>query len=199
MNQLAVEFDGGRRATLKSPIFGYIHELRGRHRHDAANGVHQNADRAEDSTQDNHRRMQTRLLLGKIEEPVQAHNRNGGSSQIQETRQSRRQTRRRGEPGHGHDFAHCLERESAVQSARVKNQKILRALERVAHVYTDRHIFKNIFPTESLRLSATGLSGGRAILLGLFSSRKTADKAACFRLLWPNLKLVETQMPAYQA
>jgi hypothetical protein len=35
--------------------------------------------------------MQARLLLGKIEEPVQTNNRNGGSSQIQEPRQSRRQ------------------------------------------------------------------------------------------------------------
>jgi len=75
--------------------------------------------------------METRSLPGKIEEPVKANNRYGGSPEIQEACQSGGQTWRRGERGHGHDLPYRFERESTVQSARVENQQILCTLFRL--------------------------------------------------------------------
>src|ERR1700729_3332276 len=108
MNQIAVELHDTRGATSERVIFADIEESPSRRWLDAANGADQNADRARDSAQYNHGRMEARLLLPKIEEPVQANNRNGGPSEIQKACQPRRQTRRSREGSHGHNLPHCV-------------------------------------------------------------------------------------------
>src|ERR1700722_2573651 len=80
MNQIAIELDRARRTTLKSSISGNLQQTRARRFLDTANGIHQNADRSERSAQHNHRRMEARLLLPKIEEPVETEDRNRGPS-----------------------------------------------------------------------------------------------------------------------
>jgi len=126
MNRFAVQLELSRRAIPENAAVGNIDKTRRRRRHDIANRLHQNGDRAIGSAQHNHRRMQARLLFGKVEKPVQSHNGNGGSPQIEEACQARRHTRRSEESRHRNYFPDGIERKSAAKSARVKNQQVLR-------------------------------------------------------------------------
>jgi hypothetical protein len=81
--------------------------------------------------------MKARLPLGQSEEPVQPQNGDGDSPEVEKSRQSRRQPGRREQRGHGHYFLHRFEGESAVQSARVKNQEILRVYFPITRCYRE--------------------------------------------------------------